>query len=305
MSIPPIAEDRIEWPVTRVSTAAREWPGFAVELTHARHDHASDYARVRRRHALFVIMSPKVLQMQSRIMGGPVRHTPMPPLSWTLVPASQPLLGVIGVIPSFDYLLVTLEPEYVGTVLHGSGIEPPEVELHPELGSPDPAVRATAHKLRAALAMAQDPATAGLGHLYGDALGCALVLELVAHHSSAVPPAAAKGGLGSRALRLVLDYMRDNLASDIAMAELASLSGLSRAGFYRAFRQSLDASPQRHLTELRLARARELLATTSLPVATVGAIVGYPEARTFSALFRRWSGVSPRSYRLAAGQHPA
>ena len=292
--------------MTRVSTKAHHWPGFSLELTHARHDHASDYARIRRRHALFVNMSPKVLQMQSRIRGGPVRHTPMPPLSWTLVPASQPLLGVIGVIPSFDYLLVTLEPEYVGTVLDGSGIEAPGVELHPELGAPDPAITATAYKLRTALVMAQDPATAGLGRLYGDALGCALVLELVAHHSSAAPVAPpAKGGLDARTLRLVLDYMRDNLASDIGMAELASLSGLSRAGFYRAFRQSLGASPQRHLTELRLARARELLATTSLPVATVGAMVGYPEARTFSALFRRWSGVSPRAYRLAAGQHPA
>ena len=293
-----VVETMIDWPVARVRSITRDWPGFSVELTRARHDRAAEFSRVHGWLTLFVNLAPKPLHMQSRIEGAVARHTPMPPLSWTLVPARQKLRGVIGVMPSFEYMIVTFDPDYPCKVLSGvdTGMDAAGLEFNPLLGHTDQDVAATARKLRSAIAMGE-----GLGTLYGDALGCALTLELVSRYSTLAPPEPpARGGLSPRVLQAVLEYLRDNLSGDITLADLTALSGLSRTGFYRAFRQSVGASPQRHLAELRLARARELLATTDLPVAVIGAMVGYAEARTFSTLFRRWSGMSPRAFRLGA-----
>lgn len=293
-----IPENLVDWPVSRVRSVTRDWPGFSVEWTRARHDRAADFSRVHTWHTLFVNLAPKPLQMKSRIEGGHARHTPMPPLSWTLIPARRRLQGVIGVMPLFDYLIVTFDPGYFVQLLGGGGsrIDASSLEFVPQLGHTDQDVATTARKLRSALAMGE-----GLGSLYGAALGRVLALELVSRYSTMAPPEPlARGGLSPRVLRAVLDHMQDGLAGNVTLSDLTALSGLSRSGFYRAFRQSMGTSPQRHLAELRLTQARELLETTDLPVATVGAMVGYPEARTFSAVFRRWSGLSPRAFRSEA-----
>jgi len=56
-----------------------------------------------------------------------------------------------------------------------------------------------------------------------------------------------------------------------------------------SFRELLD--------EVRFQMAREYLTETRLPLAEVSWLLGYTEPGNFSHAFKRWSGLSPRSYR--------
>jgi ABC-type nitrate/sulfonate/bicarbonate transport system substrate-binding protein len=65
------------------------------------------------------------------------------------------------------------------------------------------------------------------------------------------------GGLSSRRLKLVLEYIEDTLGQPIKLRELAALAGVSARHFERAFRQSTGSSPHAHVMNRRLHRARD------------------------------------------------
>ena len=78
---------------------------------------------------------------------------------------------------------------------------------------------------------------------------------------------------------------------------LARSVGLSRAAFARRFAAVSGRSPQRFLTELRLALAASLLESTDDSLAELAARVGYTSEFAFSRAFKRQHGVAPGSFR--------
>jgi len=139
------------------------------------------------------------------------------------------------------------------------------------------------------------------GRLYPDCLLVVLATTLVAEHAVRARPAAAaysKGGLAGWRLRRVVDYMAANLAHDIDLAELTALTGLSRAQFFRAFKQSTGSSPHRFLAAMRLDHAKALLETSELAVADIASAVGLGDAGRLTAAFRVRFAVSPTLFRL-------
>lgn len=149
---------------------------------------------------------------------------------------------------------------------------------------------------------------AGAGRLYPDSLLTVLVVTLLKRHStlsaagggqSAAP--MLKGGIAAWRLRRVTDYMVAHCADDIALTDLASLSGLSRAQFFRSFKQSTGLTPHHFLTALRLDAAQTMLDARATPLAEVGARVGLSSPVTFTAHFKRRFGVTPRAYLASTG----
>jgi len=110
-------------------------------------------------------------------------------------------------------------------------------------------------------------------------------------------PDIGRGGLPGWRLRRVIDFMTENLGRDIDVDELVSRCGLSRAQFFRAFRQSTGQTPHRYLVGLRLERARMLLETTTLAVADVTRAVGMGSNAGFARLFQERFGDQPARYR--------
>jgi AraC-like DNA-binding protein len=67
------------------------------------------------------------------------------------------------------------------------------------------------------------------------------------------------------------------------------------------FKAAFGTSPMQFLQERRLAVARRLLETTDLPVTTICLWVGFTSLGTFSWLFRKRFGLSPRQFRGRQG----
>lgn len=91
------------------------------------------------------------------------------------------------------------------------------------------------------------------------------------------------------------------------VAALARQAGLSEKHFRRLFEQTYGATPGRFLAQVRLRRAKELLARgASVTEACVG--VGFSSVGSFSSKFIRETGRSPRSFQRelrALGSVPA
>jgi AraC-like DNA-binding protein len=85
------------------------------------------------------------------------------------------------------------------------------------------------------------------------------------------------------------------------IGEMAALVGRSRSYVLKLFRRHLGISAKRHVINRQLREARELLLSTTLPVAEVGRAVGLSDPYHFSKLFRRHVGLSPRAFRAEHG----
>jgi AraC family transcriptional regulator len=97
--------------------------------------------------------------------------------------------------------------------------------------------------------------------------------------------------------RLIRDYVTENLSRRISLGDLATLSGLSRFHFARAFKSTFGTTPHRFVTLCRVQRAKHLLGNSSLPVGAVGHQVGFTNAVQFATVFRKFTGIAPLRYR--------
>ncbi|MDB5686937.1 MAG: hypothetical protein JWR77_1526 [Rhizorhabdus sp.] len=78
---------------------------------------------------------------------------------------------------------------------------------------------------------------------------------------------------------------------------LAQLSGMSRTLFAAKFLESTGETPGRYLTRLRMERARHLLCSSQLSLATIAHRAGYGTDVAFARAFKRQYGTSPGRYR--------
>jgi AraC family L-rhamnose operon transcriptional activator RhaR len=79
--------------------------------------------------------------------------------------------------------------------------------------------------------------------------------------------------------------------------DLAAAVTLDAAYLGRLFRKSTGLSPLDYLARLRAERAAALLANSELPIARIGAEVGWPDPTYFARRFRALSGLTPTQYR--------
>lgn len=108
----------------------------------------------------------------------------------------------------------------------------------------------------------------------------------------------------ARRLSVCLDYMRQYLDRPLKISDLSALVGLSESRFYFWFRRVNRDTPLNWFIRLRMKRAGELLAVTSLPVKEIAAQVGYADPLYFSRRFKSVYGVAPRLYRARTKNGP-
>lgn len=101
----------------------------------------------------------------------------------------------------------------------------------------------------------------------------------------------------AEAVRLVLAHIRDHLADPLPLEKLAAMARMSPAHFHKVFGAIVHEPLNRHVTRLRMDKARECLVQTDWPVHRVAAACGYANPSHFGWLFRRWVGMTPGEYK--------
>jgi transcriptional regulator GlxA family with amidase domain len=95
-------------------------------------------------------------------------------------------------------------------------------------------------------------------------------------------------------------WVRDNIARDFAMEELAEAVALAPRTFARRTAATCGFSPIQFVQRIRIETARYLLETTRLSVEEIARQIGYAESSTLRRLIRRDTKHSPGHFRPAA-----
>ena len=106
------------------------------------------------------------------------------------------------------------------------------------------------------------------------------------------------GGLTPQKLRMVTDFIRENLAGNLVRADIADAAGISVHHLAHLFKRSTGLALHQYIVKARMEQATRLLAETNLSVREIARRVGYTHSR-FSALFQRHAGTTPTRYRSA------
>lgn len=127
---------------------------------------------------------------------------------------------------------------------------------------------------------------------------CELVPALV--QQALVPAAPAPLTVADTARVIVARRIIDERWTErLTLDGLARACGLNRAKLTRGFRALYRCTVAEALAERRLGEARTKLATTDLPVSTIGYQSGYLNNAAFARAFGRRFGQSPSDYRAA------
>ena len=133
-----------------------------------------------------------------------------------------------------------------------------------------------------------------------DALVRQLTIHLLRAHLTVRKSARielSRAGPVDRRLRRAVEFMHDNYSRELGLEDIAASAYLSEYHFARLFKQIMAVSPHVYLANLRLERARRLLAETALPISQIAAMVGYQSQSHFTKIFKSVTGVTPRAYR--------
>lgn len=190
-----------------------------------------------------------------------------------------------------EFLLVTLEPSFLS-------LTAPELmdcghwELHTHLGFQDHLI----HSL--CLGLKEEVERGGTsGHLYSESLATTLAMHLARHYVRKRPRILQQaGGLAQRHVRLVMEFVQENLQRDITLQEMATVVGFSPFHFARLFKKATGTSPYRFVLQQRIERAKQLLVLGELPLADVAVETGFFDQSHLTTHFRKHCGVTPRQF---------
>ncbi len=93
------------------------------------------------------------------------------------------------------------------------------------------------------------------------------------------------------------DFLTSCYGEPLTVSVVARVAGMSPFHFQRMFKLAFGVTTMRYLQEVRLQAARRLLAQTGDGVTDICFAVGCESLGSFSWLFRRRFGVSPREFR--------
>lgn len=170
--------------------------------------------------------------------------------------------------------------------------DPDKIEFLPRLGERDPLIEQMA---RMACGMMAD----GQSDFFADGVARLLAAQIVRHHSCAVQAELPRiTGLSARQLEAVHAFIEDHMEDSLSIDDLAETAGLSPIHFARQFKRSTGKSPHQYLIEMRVGRARHLLAG-DLPIAEIAFRCGFSHQEHLTRLFGRQQGTTPAAYRRA------
>lgn len=91
--------------------------------------------------------------------------------------------------------------------------------------------------------------------------------------------------------------MRERLLSGVTPEQVASMLNMSYSWFRKTFKAYTHVSPAHYITSLKLQEAKSLLLNSSLSVKEIAYRLHYENAASFSAIFKKYLGVTPSEYR--------
>lgn len=208
----------------------------------------------------------------------------------SIIPAQQP--HALYCQRQADVLVITLDRGFFERKAR-EALGSEALEIVERYAAFDPFMREIGNTLRNELRSRNVPSAAYLESLAG-----VIAIHLAKNYGSRANATCPYVGLSPRKLHQVQAFIREHLADPIRVEQLAAAVQLSPYHFARMFKKATGQPPHAYITMQRMERAKELLSDSDLPLVEVAGSVGFQTQAHFTGVFRRYTGLTPRVYRL-------
>jgi AraC family transcriptional regulator len=207
-------------------------------------------------------------------------------------PSHQPFSGRLKVERGMfaNVLFLALDPVFVRGVAEDLELDSDRIELIEKRRSTDPTLHHIAMALRAGV-----QSGGALERMYGEALSTALAVHLLREYGAAVPgPKKQYGGLPREKLVRAVEYIQDQLHTDLTVSRIAQAVYISPYHFTKLFKQSTGQSPHQYVVEARVRKAKELLTKGKFTISEAAYHVGFVDQSHLTRHFKRVFGLPPK-----------
>lgn len=106
---------------------------------------------------------------------------------------------------------------------------------------------------------------------------------------------------GSERLAPVIQYMKENYAYEMTLAQLADMIPMSEGQFCRVFKKNLKMSPMQYLMRYRILQSCRYLQETDKKIGEIANLTGFNNISYFNKVFHKIIGCTPKEYRNNSG----
>ena len=272
-----------------LSSVGTKWNDVVVEQHHYP---SSEWVDVMyKRHVIFVLVGhPFILEFEK---DGRFQRVQRPTGAITFFPSHHPFSSRLKAERGLfvNVLVLALNPGFVSRVAEGLGLDADRIELTEQRGITDPTFRHIAMALRAGV-----QSGAALDRMYGEALSTALAVHLLREYDAAVLGAKRQNGelLREKLVLRAVEYIQDQLGTDLTVSGIAQAVGMSPYHFTRLFKASTGRTPYQYVVDARVKKAKELLTTGKFTISEVAYHVGFADQGHLTRHFKRVFGLPPK-----------
>lgn len=106
------------------------------------------------------------------------------------------------------------------------------------------------------------------------------------------------------AINIALNYIDEHISSDLSREGIAKLLYLNPDYFSRLFKKRMGCSVGTYIRDRRLEMAKELLLYSNKSIGMIAYDIGYESVPYFSQIFKKYTGLRPKEYRMKKGSPP-
>ncbi len=123
-------------------------------------------------------------------------------------------------------------------------------------------------------------------------------------NSTYLPGGEQAFGIPPRRLARIVEHIRKNLDTPLAVGTLSRLAEMSQSHFSKMFKLSTGLAPHQFVLQERINRSKELLRQDDAKIVDVALEVGFENQAHFTTVFGNLVGMTPRQFQRSSDCEP-